>query len=120
MIAWGESVGGRYNPSTDSWTATATTNAPANRASHSAVWTGSEMTIWGGGDGCTDAYLISGGRYSPASDSWVATCDRNAPVGRIGQTVVWTGTEMVVWGGQDIHSTTLNTGGRYSLHPPNS
>ena len=41
-------TGGRYNPSTDSWTATSTTNAPAARAHHTAVWTGSEMIVWGG------------------------------------------------------------------------
>ena len=56
MIVWGGldnggndlNTGGRYNPSTDSWTATSTTNAPAARYSHTAVWTGSEMIVWGG------------------------------------------------------------------------
>ena len=43
-------TGGRYNPSTDSWTATSTTNAPAARGVHTAVWTGSEMIVWGGSD----------------------------------------------------------------------
>jgi hypothetical protein len=33
----------------DSWTATSTTNAPSPRSSHTAVWTGSEMIVWGGG-----------------------------------------------------------------------
>ena len=54
MIVWGGcndsgslNTGGRYNPSTDSWTATSTTNAPAGRV-HTAVWTGSEMIVWGG------------------------------------------------------------------------
>ena len=32
----------------DTWTATSTTNAPAARSRHTAVWTGSEMIIWGG------------------------------------------------------------------------
>ena len=40
--------GGRYNPATDSWTPTGTINAPAGRARHTAVWTGSEMIVWGG------------------------------------------------------------------------
>ena len=30
------------------WTATSTTNAPSARAGHSAVWTGTEMIVWGG------------------------------------------------------------------------
>ena len=56
MIVWGGdnfpnlfNTGGRYNPATDSWTATNTTNAPAARIYHTAVWTGSEMIVWGGG-----------------------------------------------------------------------
>ena len=55
MIVWGGSygsptfnTGGRYNPSTDSWTATSTINAPMPEYAHTAVWTGSEMIVWGG------------------------------------------------------------------------
>ena len=55
MIVWGGFNGGtslntgaRYNPSTDSWTGTSTTNAPTGRDNHTAVWTGSEMIVWGG------------------------------------------------------------------------
>ena len=33
---------------TDQWGATSTINAPAGRVSHTAVWTGSEMIVWGG------------------------------------------------------------------------
>ncbi|PYI95312.1 MAG: galactose oxidase, partial [Verrucomicrobia bacterium] len=59
MIIWGGgadnstylNTGARYNPGTDSWTATSTTNAPKARSSHRAVWTGSEMIVWGGYDG---------------------------------------------------------------------
>ena len=32
----------------DTWTPTALTNAPTARADHTAVWTGSEMIVWGG------------------------------------------------------------------------
>ena len=32
----------------DNWTTTSTTNAPSPRSSHTAVWTGSEMIVWGG------------------------------------------------------------------------
>ena len=75
MIIWGGlgtnyfNTGGRYNPSTDSWTATSTLNAPDARYEHTAVWTGSEMIVWGGYAG---SYLNTGGRYDPTTDSWVA------------------------------------------------
>ena len=40
-------TGGRYNPKSDSWTATGPA-AAVWQLSHSAVWTGSEMIVWGG------------------------------------------------------------------------
>ena len=120
MIVWGGaganflSTGGRYNPNTDSWTATSTTNAPIGRANHTAVWTGSEMIVWGGyyWDG-NPHYLQSGGRYNPNTDSWVATSTNDAPTSRSIHTAVWTGSEMIVWGGYD-GSNYWNTGGRYN------
>ena len=87
--------GERYNPVTDSWTATSTTNAPDGRAGHTAVWTGAEMIVWGGGNDI--GFLNTGGRYNPSSNSWMATSTTNAPAA--GHTAVWTGSEMIVWGG---------------------
>jgi N-acetylneuraminic acid mutarotase len=70
MIVWGGisagNSGGRYNPSTDSWTATSTTSAPAGRSSHTAVWTGSQMIVWGGW-GIVGGFLNTGGKYCPES-----------------------------------------------------
>src|SRR5436190_582889 len=106
-------TGGRYNPGTDSWTTTSTTNAPTARSSHTAVWTGSEMIVWGG---CHDLFcnpLNTGGRYNPGTDSWTATSTTNAPNPRINHTAVWTGSEMIVWGGTD-GTLNHNTGGRYN------
>jgi hypothetical protein len=34
-------------PCTDQWGATSTANAPSGRSLHTAVWTGSEMIVWG-------------------------------------------------------------------------
>jgi N-acetylneuraminic acid mutarotase len=121
MIVWGGygdsgylNTGDRYNPSTDSWTATTTTNAPAARYKHSAIWTGSEMIVWGGLNG---GYVTTGGRYNPATDSWIATSTFNAPSAREAQTAVWTGSEMIVWGGSYFDGSNhfyLNTGGKYN------
>ena len=125
MIVWGGydggsywNTGGRYNPSTDSWTTTSTTSAPTDRSSHTAVWTGSEMIVWGGiASGPT--FLNTGGRYNPSTETWVATSTTNAPEARAGHTAAWTGSEMVVWGGQGASHPLLNTGGRYcGQYPP--
>jgi len=79
-----------------------TKNAPAPRAGHSAVWTGSEMIIWGGDDSLESRRppLATGGQYDPSRDAWRPTGTKNAPRARTGQTAVWTGREMIVWGGQ--------------------
>ena len=63
---------------------------------HTAVWTGSEMIVWGGW--CAD-YFNTGGRYNPSIDRWTATSTTNAPEGRYNHTAVWTGSQMIVWGG---------------------
>ena len=112
MIVWGgssENTGGRYRPSTDTWSATTITGAPSGRGYHTAVWTGSLMIVWGGGDG-SGGHPNSGGRYDPSTNSWAATTTTGAPSGRYGHSAVWTGTEMIVWGGSD-----QNTGGRYCV-----
>src|SRR5437762_1939887 len=95
----------------DTWTATSLTNAPAARAAHTAVWTGSQMIVWGGYDGSSE--VNTGGRYNPSTDSWTATSTTNAPAARGSHTAVWTGSEMIVWGGGDS-SNLFNTGGRYN------
>jgi Putative metal-binding motif len=104
--------GGRYNPSSDSWMPTSLgTSVPAARAIDTAVWTGSEMIVWGGYDGST--FLNSGGRYNPTTDTWNATSmGTNVPSTRYRHTAVWTGAEMIVWGGYNNVNT--NTGGRYN------
>jgi N-acetylneuraminic acid mutarotase len=126
MITWGgctgthefctTSAGGRYNPATDSWTATQLTGAPGPRRRHGALWTGSEMIVWGG---CTESsignqncniILNDGGRYDPVSDSWQLMTTAGAPAGRTFPEMVWTDDEAIVWSG----SAEVSPGGRYN------
>ena len=88
----------------DTWTATSTTNAPAARWFHTAVWTGSEMIVWGGKTNFSPGPLNTGGRYNPITDSWTATSTTNAPDARYLHTAIWTGSEMI-----DRKSTRLNS-----------
>lgn len=120
MIVWGGQTGtgsyvnsgGKYNPTTDAWTYTSTgTNVPGYRTNHTAIWTGSEMIIWGG---YYFGYLNTGGRYNPSSDSWsVVSTGTNVPQARRNHTAVWDNVhnEMIVWGG--VNGSGLYTGGRY-------
>jgi N-acetylneuraminic acid mutarotase len=121
MIVWGGYGGGanlndgaRYNPISNSWTAipNSLTNTPAPRSGHVAVWTGSEMIVWGGQGNSSS--LNDGGRYNPASNAWTGIPNSlaNTPAARISFSAVWTGTEMIVWGG--YNAGFLNNGGRYN------
>jgi len=102
MVVWGGvnagpsyfNTGGRYDPTSDSWTATSTASAPTGSAVSTAVWTGSLMVVRASG---------VGGRYDPLADTWTPMSTLNAPMG--GGVAVWTGSMMVDWAGA--------SGGRY-------
>lgn len=121
MIVWGgwgpgldTNTGGRYSPLTNTWTATPTGGDCAyTRASHTAVWTGTEMIVWGGLAADSYTYLNTGGRFSPASNSWVMTSTVNCPADRYAHSSIWTGAEMIIWGGFTDAAVCLNSGGRY-------
>ena len=124
MVVWGGCVdsqcsshrdtGGRYDPVADAWTPTTTANAPTARSQATAVWTGTEVIVWGG---CTSGEcqieLNTGGRYDPVADTWAATGLPSDPGHRINHTAVWTGAEMIVWGGFDQSQGLVLTGRRY-------
>lgn len=124
MIVWGGvgcgsncvlNSGGRYDPTTDTWTPTNAANAPSPRFHHAAVWSGNEMIVWSGTDAVPNTtYLHTGGRYNPLTDSWTPTSLVNLPVARVDSTSIWTGHEMIVWGGVDESFNDTNTGGRYN------
>ena len=40
---------------------------------HTAVWTGTEMVVWGGVTITGGIHLNTGGRYNPANDTWTPT-----------------------------------------------
>jgi N-acetylneuraminic acid mutarotase len=107
--------GGRYNPSTNSWSPTTQVNAPQARTGHLAVWTGSLMVVWGGGRVAQFGSPRTGGRYNPAADSWTPTNANEAPSARANHVAISTGTEMIVWGGTDRFFGEVSTGGRYTL-----
>lgn len=123
MVIWGgmDSIqasgfhadGGRFKPSTNTWTSLPATGAPIARGAHSAVWTGAEMIIWGGASG---GDLQSGARWKPTNGTWKTVTDFNAPGARRFAVAAWTGTEMIVWGGI-AGGTTLATGGVLAPSP---
>ena len=108
MIVWGGNIepffptaGGRYDPVGNTWSSMSTAGEPEARSSATVVWTGSQMIVWGGFSP-TNPFprLGTGGKYSPSSNSWSPVTTVGAPSPRDAHTAVWTGSRMIVWGGQ--------------------
>jgi len=126
MLIWGGwnggsylSSGGLFDPSvgaSGTWTATSTASAPTGRADHGAVWTGDRLLVWGGcGTDACGTLFADGGIFVPSAAGGVWTpIPADAQVGaRRRLSAVWTGSELIVWGGQNAAGS-LNTGARYT------
>ncbi|MCW5552779.1 MAG: hypothetical protein KIS67_11550 [Verrucomicrobiae bacterium] len=94
------------------WVTSAAAGSASARFGHSAVWDGKRLIIWGGRPLLGSAYLDTGAAYDADTDKWEAVSTIDAPVPRWGHTAVWTGTEMLIWGG-NAASGPQNTGGQY-------
>ncbi len=115
MIIWGGRSGGielsdgaAYLPATDRWVPIAGLTAPRTRVS--AVFTGTSLVL-AGARGPDDAW-----RWDPSLGAWVQAthgATRSAEPRRRYSTV-WSGDELVVWGGIDASGAALSDGWRFS------
>ncbi len=115
--------GAIYNQAENSWKQMSSLGAPSPRAESQSFWTGDDapvslknlFVVWGGcrdGDGCKTR-LADGGIYSMKEDRWTIIPSSSAsPSPRVHHSLVWTGREMIVWGGHP--NETSNS----SLTPP--
>lgn len=91
--------GAAYDPSSDTWRRFGSSPlAPPDWTN--AIWAGHEMIVWGGGGACEGCPPWSGGfAYNPSTDMWREL--PTAPIAdRANFEAVWTGEELIVWGGQ--------------------
>jgi hypothetical protein len=115
--------GAIYNQAENSWKPISTHAAPSSRAESQSAWTGDSASlnlsnlfvVWGGcrdGDGCKTR-LADGGVYNMKEDQWTPIPASSAsPSPRVHHTLVWTGSQMIVWGGHP------NDDNPESLTPP--
>jgi hypothetical protein len=107
--AYGLADGGRYDPATDTWKPLPPCPLQG-RFDHTAVWTGSEMIVFGGHyiqflrpAGVNAEWrwttFADGAAYNPRTDSWRLISSAGNAGPRTQHTAVWSGTEMLVWGG---------------------
>lgn len=103
-----------YDPATTRFSSMSMQGAPAPRAGAVALWTGSHMLVWGGNASVTvsgtsyeEITYNDGGLYDPAADAWTTIAAATAPQPREGHSAVWTGAEMIIWGGQLLTAGTV-------------
>ena len=110
--------GGAFAPTTGSWRLM--TPAAVPREGHVAIWTGTMMLAWGGMVPQTDGAWPSGtgAYYVPDLDRWGDITEARSPMPRYGHTAVWTGHEMLAWGGTDLAGRYFSDGGAYAPEIP--
>jgi N-acetylneuraminic acid mutarotase len=126
MIVWGGldqdanllSTGAALNPSTGMWAALSSLNAPSARFDHTAIWTGSKMIVFGGADSQLDAsagHLHNDGAiFDPLTNTWAPLPVLGAPEARAHHAVVWSGSEMLVFGGTGVGGAMVLTAGAFN------
>ena len=109
LVVGGDRVGGdrvryfsrglSFDPSSNAWTPLPPMAYP--RTGAAAVWTGSQMLVWGGVTTASRARVAPphGEAFDPAAGTWTPLAE--SPLrGRNDPLAVWTGTQMFIWGGQ--------------------
>ncbi len=83
------------------------------RGGHSVIWTGSELIVWGGwSDERATTSFADGAAYDPADGSWRQLPPSNLD-GRAYHEAAWTGSEMLIVGGQSEPGRVVVDGGAY-------
>ena len=103
-----------FTTETDAWKTTTVTGAPTGRIKPAAVWTGTQMIVWGGQGSA--GFVNTGGVYDPIGDTWSATAvTSSTPAPRFRHTAVWDDlhAKMIVWGGVDAVPNYFNNGAAY-------
>lgn len=108
--------GALYDPVAEVWSPLISSNQPSARYSAGSLSTLNRLFIWGGGPVVagtrgTGAFLNIDGEGLPVS--WTGMNTAGAPLARIGHTLAWTGTRLLIWGGQDTLNIPLNDGASY-------
>ncbi len=105
-----------YNPATNTWR-----ELPAmqyGRDRFAAVWTGRRVLVWGGVTGRRGTGLPPHGEaFNPATGTWTAL-PASPLAGRQNPVSVWTGHQMIVWGGESPRGTGYTDGAAFTPRTP--
>ena len=87
-----------YDPAKNTWRRIAPLPDTALRFAGSAVWDGHQVLVVAAGARARSTFA-----YTPTTNHWRRVA--SLPSARIGATAVWTGTRLLLWGGQNFNST---------------
>lgn len=108
-FVWALGGAGEHNevalldPAQSRWRSTLAPLSQDARNLSAITWTGRQVLVWGGTEAtfATQPPRADGFRYDPASDQWSSVETSGAPSPRWGAELFWTGTEALVWGGNN-------------------
>jgi N-acetylneuraminic acid mutarotase len=114
--------GAVYDPKKDQWSPIVNPYGPAtisiqhpDAQAQSMVWTGEEILIWGGAEKSGNSYqAVDGAAYNPKTGKWRQLASNPSMGRRRAHTAVWTGEEMIVFGGVDLNNRYTETGASYN------
>lgn len=123
LLIWGGYGASMYNngglcditATTPSWTViTSSLTTLTPRQGAAGVWTGRYLAIWGGAtDTGATAFANDGALYDPKSNTFPVIMSASPLAGAAFSAAQWTGSQMVIWGGQNGTSTTTSAGATY-------
>jgi N-acetylneuraminic acid mutarotase len=101
VVGGGVARGVAFDPGTNTWRWLAPMRYA--RTGQVAVWSGNQVLVWGGQMGPWQHPVAPphGEAYDPTTDRWTAMT-RSPLRARVGAVAVWTGAQMIVWGGSSL------------------
>ena len=106
------STGGLFDLSRGEWT-TEGAEMVMERVGHTVTWNGFEALVYGGKSNRLRTYFSEVFRFNPDNKRWAGVSSRFRPESRWYHSAVWTGSSLIIWGGNQGATTDVSTGGIY-------
>jgi N-acetylneuraminic acid mutarotase len=111
--------GGLLNPVTGQWTAVSAPPEVLGGYGDAVTWTSDGLFVWSGQASSNDSQLDdAGAMYDPTTNTW-ATLPSSPLTERVGATAVWTGQQVLVFGGR-VSGTTLQLASDNASYDPST